>query len=269
MNYFLSNVILYLRHYKNTKKMIKKGILLAGGLGTRMGKCTSITNKHLLPIYDKPMIEYPLNTIRQIGITELLIITGDKSANEIMKYIGNGSQFGFEFVYYATQNGNGGIAEAISLGKSFTNGDPFCVILGDNILDNHFKINFSILSEFITRIDTALVCFKKTLDNSKFGVPEFDENYKLLKIAEKPTVPKSEFAQIGIYFYHSNVYKNIKKLTYSQRDELEVTDLNNLYLLNNALCHCIIPENTFWSDAGTTDTLIYCNNYVKNHLTDF
>lgn len=242
------------------------GLLLAGGLGTRMGKCTEVTNKHLLPIYNRPMIDYSLKTLQMLGVKYLLIITGDKSAFEIMRYVRNGNDHGFENVYYVTQIGNGGIADAIRLGKNFTHDKQFCVVLADNVLSLNFEIDKDKLKEFLNDEKRALVGFKKIKDNKRFGVPTFDkETGKLVKITEKPTQPDSEYAQIGIYCYHKNAYDFIDKLKKSERGELEVTDLNNMYLNQQLLSYFTLGENIFWSDAGNNDTLLYCSNYVNEH----
>ena len=245
---------------------VSYGILLAGGLGTRMGKCTLVTNKHLMPIYNRPMIDYSLRTLKQFGVTKVLIVTGDKSASDIMKYVKDGSGHGFESVYYVTQIGNGGIADAIRLGRNFTNDDPFCVMLGDNIISTDFTlVDPNKMSDFIKDEKSGLVCFKKVDDNSRFGVPTFDKSGKLMYIIEKPHDPESKYAQIGLYFYHSNVYDFIEQLSVSQRGELEVTDLNNMYLMNGLLKYCEIDESVFWSDAGNNETLLRCGNYVAEH----
>jgi len=248
---------------------IKHAILLAGGLGTRMGKCTHVTNKHLLPIYERPMIDYSLSTLRHIGIKHVLIVTGDKSASDIMKYVNDGKEHGFENVYYVIQNGNGGISDAIRLGKHFTNQMPFCVLLGDNILSSNLIINNEQLCDFLSNEKKALICFKTVSDNTRFGVPTFNEHGQLIHITEKPSNPDSEYAQIGLYFYHSNVYDLIDTLHVSERDELEVTDLNNLYLNDNLLNYFLLDRNVFWSDAGNNETLLYCSNYVRKHSDDF
>jgi len=240
-----------------------KGVILAGGLGTRLYPLTRVTNKHLLPVYSKPMIYYPLKAMRDAGIEEVMIVVGGPFAGNFITVLGNGEEFGFKNLQYAYQREEGGIAEALSLAEDFSDGENLLVILGDNIFTRKLLSDIRIMSgrEYI---EYAAVFSKETNTPEKFGVLEYDEGNKPNKIIEKPKgVPPSKDAVTGIYVYPSNVFELIKTLDYSKRGELEITDLNNIYLKNNRLYVIPMHEEDFWSDCGSYDTLLSCSTEMK------
>ncbi len=226
-----------------------KGVILAGGLGTRLLPLTKITNKHLLPIYNKPMILYPLDTLRRSGITDIMIVCGREHAGHFMNFLGSGQEYGVKLSYALQDKNNGGIADALRYAEDFSDGGNLAVILGDNIFEQDFK------KEVAAFTSGAMVFFKAMEDPTRFGVPEFDASGKhILKIEEKPKDPKSNFAQTGFYILDSEVFSFIQTLKPSGRGELEMTDLNNIYLEKKKLSFSIIEGS--WSDAGTFDTLL-------------
>lgn len=205
-----------------------RGVILAGGLGTRLRPLTTVINKHLLPVHDKPMLFYPLEMMAEAGIEEVLIVVGGQSTEEIMKLCKDGKQFGFKRLYYVYQDGEGGIAHALSLAEEFTGEADVCVILGDNLLlgDDMRKYR----EKFESTGYGAMVIVKTVPDPQNYGVPLIDkEKGRLLYISEKPEKPQSKYGVIGIYFYDSSVYEVIRQLHPSKRGELEITDVNNVY----------------------------------------
>ena len=224
-----------------------KGVVLAGGLGTRLAPMTRVTNKHLLPVYDRPMIFYPIQTLVESGITEILLVTGGSDAGDFLRLLGNGHEFGLRRVHYAYQAGEGGIAEALGLAEPFAEGEPVCVILGDNILQRSIRPH---VARYPGKGATILL--KEVPDPERFGVPVFDGG-RIVAIEEKPTAPRSPYAVIGVYLYDARVFDIIRGLSPSERGELEITDVNNRYLGWGELSHAIIDG--WWTDAGTVPSL--------------
>lgn len=239
-----------------------KGIILAGGLATRLRPLTWVTNKHLLPIYNKPMIYYPIEAMVKAGIKEVLISTAPDHAGDFANLLKDGSEFGLHLYYSIQNNPKGGIANAIGLAEDYVRGDKTLVILGDNIFNHNLK---PVVSKFEKQDKGAVIYGIKMPDVAKqYGVVEFDKYGKVISIVEKPEHPKSDIAQVGIYMYDNRVFDFIKKLTPSARGELEVTDLNNLYLKEGSLkCHVL----DWWVDAGTSyDELLRANNLVAEKI---
>ncbi len=233
-----------------------KGIVLAGGLGSRLLPLTRITNKHLLPVYDQPMVYYPIQTLVDAGINDILIVTGGYSAGDFLKLLRNGAEFGLRHLNYAYQEGEGGIADALSLAEDFADGQPICVILGDNILENSIA---AYVKKFRHQGGGAKILLSKVHDPQRFGVPVFDGD-KILRIEEKPTEPKSPFAVIGVYMYDNRVFDIIKTLVPSGRGELEITDVNNAYIESGDISSDVIDG--WWTDAGTFESLLRASNLV-------
>jgi len=224
-----------------------KGVILAGGLGTRLHPLTLITNKHLLPVYDKPMILYPLETLKRSGVTDIMIVCGKEHGGHFMNFLGSGKDHGVK-LSYALQHGSGGIAEALSLAEAFVDGDKVAVVLGDNIFEDDFSPQ---VKEFES-LSGAMVFLKEVPDPHRFGVAEIEGN-KIKYIHEKPKEPKSNFATVGFYLYDPDIFQKIKRLTPSARGELEITDAHNLYINEGKLFYGMLKG--FWSDAGTFDSL--------------
>jgi glucose-1-phosphate thymidylyltransferase len=233
-----------------------KGVILAGGLGTRLYPLTMITNKHLLPIYNKPMIFYPIQTLVNAGIEDILIVTGGNSAGDFLRLLKNGADFGLKRLNYAYQEGEGGIADALALAEHFAEGENICVVLGDNIIEKN--INDSV-KDFVKQKDGAKILLKEVDDPQRFGVPEIDGD-RIVKIDEKPKKPKSSYAVIGIYMYDNTVFDIINGLEPSQRGELEITDVNNNYIERGNLTWGKIDG--WWTDAGTFDSLLSASKLV-------
>jgi glucose-1-phosphate thymidylyltransferase len=227
-----------------------KGVVLAGGLGSRLNPLTRVTNKHLLPIYDKPMIYYPVQTLVNAGIQDILVVTGGKNAGEFLRLLGNGKDFGLKHVNYTYQEGEGGIAQALGLAEYFAEGGPICVILGDNIIEKN-----------VCRAadDFRKIILKQVGDADRFGVAEVQGD-RIVGIEEKPKSPRSNLAVIGIYFYDSTVFEKIRRLKPSGRGELEITDVNNFYIEEGALTFDELDG--WWTDAGTFESLLRANNLV-------
>lgn len=221
-----------------------KGVILAGGLGTRLRPLTSITNKHLLPVYDQPMIFYPLQQLAAAGIREVMLVTGGNSAGDFLRLLGDGSSFGLETLNYAYQVNEGGIAEAIGLTRSFVGGDRFVVILGDNILEEPLGIH---VEAYAAQKSGARILLKEVDNPRDYGVAELDGD-RVVSIVEKPEHPASRYAVIGVYMYDSFAFEVIRDLEPSARGELEVTDLNNAYLEKGELQADIISG--WWADSG-------------------
>ena len=232
-----------------------KGIILAGGLGSRLYPLTYATNKHLLPIYDKPMVYYPIKTLVDAGIDEILIVTGGPHAGHFLRVLKNGEDLGIKHLEFAYQEGAGGLPVAIKLGEDFSDGEPICIILGDNCTDAVIKDS---IEEFE---DGATIFLKEVPDPQKFGVPVFNKDGDIIDIEEKPKNPKSKYAVTGLYIYDNTVFDKCRTLKPSKREELEITDLNNLYLKENKLKWKELDG--FWSDAGSFDTLLSVGKYWK------
>jgi len=233
-----------------------KGVVLAGGLGSRLYPLTKITNKHLLPIYDRPMIYYPIQTLIDAGIEDIMVVTGGNFAGDFLQLLGNGKDFGLNHLNYAYQQGEGGIAEALSLAEHFAEGGPICVVLGDNIIEKDIR---SAADDYRKQEDGAKILLKKVHDPQRFGVPEIDGD-RIVKIEEKPKNPKSEFAVIGVYFYDNTVFDVIKTLKPSDRGELEITDVNNHYIHKGNMTWSELDG--WWTDAGTFESLRLAGNLV-------
>ena len=233
-----------------------KGVVLAGGLGTRMYPLTKVTNKHLLPIYNKPMIYYPIRTLVDAGIDEILIVTGGNSAGDFLRLLGNGKEFGLRHINYTYQEGEGGIAAALSLAEYFADNDKIVVILGDNIIEGNIR---GAVASFQAQKDGARILLKEVSDPQRFGVPVF-EGGKIVRIDEKPLAPASIYAVIGIYMYDRQVFDFIKTLKPSERGELEITDVNNFYIRVGKIAWDILDG--WWTDAGTFDSLQYAGGMV-------
>ena len=234
-----------------------KGIVLAGGLGTRMYPLTKVTNKHLLPVYDKPMIYYPIQTLVNTGIDEILIVTGGNNAGDFLRLLGNGKEFGLKHLNYAYQEGEGGIADALSLAEYFADGDKIIVMLGDNIIEKNI---IGPVNNFKQQESGARILLKKVDDPCRFGVALINNTGRLTGIYEKPSLPISYLAVIGIYMYDVKVFDLIKTLSPSERGELEITDVNNFYIKENNIEYDMLDG--WWTDAGTFDSLRYASNMV-------
>jgi glucose-1-phosphate thymidylyltransferase len=230
-----------------------KGVVLAGGLGTRLYPLTYATNKHLLPVYDKPMVFYPISTLVKAGIKEVLVVTGGPYAGHFVRVLKNGKELGVKHLEYAYQEGEGGIAAALSLAFDFADGDSICVILGDNCTDADISADVKRFKE------GAHLFLRKVPDPERFGVPVFGKNREIIRIEEKPKKPKSSYAVTGLYLYDFSVFSKIKKIKPSGRGELEITDVNNLYLQEKKLTWSILRG--YWRDAGTFETLFEANKY--------
>jgi glucose-1-phosphate thymidylyltransferase len=233
-----------------------KGVVLAGGLGSRLGSLTRITNKHLLPVFDQPMIYYPIQTLVEAGITEILIVTGGNSAGDFLRLLRNGAEFGLRHLHYAYQEGEGGIAAALSLAEHFADGEPVCVILGDNIVEKSIA---AAVKKFRHQGSGAKILLSEVPDPQRFGVPVFDGD-RIVRIEEKPAQPKSRYAVIGIYMYDNRVFDIIRTLKPSDRGELEITDVNNAYIESGDLTWDILDG--WWTDAGTFESLLRASNLV-------
>jgi glucose-1-phosphate thymidylyltransferase len=233
-----------------------KGVVLAGGLGTRLLPLTRITNKHLLPIFDRPMIYYPLQTLINAGIRDILIVTGGAHAGDFLRLLGNGKDFGLERLHYAYQEGEGGIAAALSLAEHFAEGDRICVVLGDNLIEGSIE---AAARRFARQSSGARVILKEVPDAERFGVAEV-QGGKVVSIVEKPKRPKSRYAVTGIYFYDRQVFDAVRTLEPSGRGELEITDVNTWYLRRGQLS-CEILDG-WWTDAGTLASLHRAGNLV-------
>ncbi len=233
-----------------------KGVVLAGGTGSRLYPLTKITNKHLLPIYDKPMIYYPIQTLVDAGIEEILIVTGGKNSGDFLRLLANGKEFGLRHLHYTYQEGEGGIADALALAEHFADGDKLCVILGDNIIEESIR---EAVDQFRLQPKGARLLLKEVPDAKRFGVAEI-EGHRIVGIEEKPERPKCNFAVTGIYLYDGTIFEKIRTLKPSGRGELEITDVNNLYIREGAMTFSFLRG--WWTDAGTFDSLVRATNYV-------
>jgi len=232
-----------------------KGVILAGGLGTRLYPLTKVTNKHLLPVFDKPMIFYPISTLIKAGIKEIMVVTGGPHSGSFLSILKNGKELGIEHLEFAYQETEGGIADALRLARAFVGKETCAVILGDNTTD------YDISSDVASFPGGAKVFLKEVPDPKRFGIPYFSSKDPdlIVKIVEKPKNPPNNFAVMGLYLYDSGVFRYIKKIKPSRRGEMEITDVNNLYAKAGQLRFKKIKG--FWHDAGTFETLLEANNY--------
>jgi glucose-1-phosphate thymidylyltransferase len=233
-----------------------KGAVLAGGTGSRLHPLTRVTNKHLLPVHKQPMIFYPVQTLVNAGITEILLVTGGQNAGDFLRVLSNGKDFGLKHIDYTYQDGEGGIADALRLAEHFADEQKICVILGDNIIEGNIC---EPVARFGRQPKGAHIILKEVEDPERFGCPEI-VNGRMLRIEEKPKQPKSRYAVTGIYFYDSTVFEKIRHLRPSWRGELEITDINNLYLEEGTLTYSILEG--WWTDAGTFESLRRATNLV-------
>ena len=233
-----------------------KGVLLAGGLGTRLLPLTRITNKHLLPVFDRPMIFYPLQTLINAGIRDILLVTGGPHAGDFLRLLGNGREFGLTHLNYAYQEGEGGIAAALALAEHFAEGDRLCILLGDNLIEGSVA---PAVERFARQPRGARIILKQVPDAERFGVAEIRDG-RIVSIEEKPARPKSDYAVTGIYMYDDRVFDAIRTLRPSARGELEITDVNNWYLERGEVA-CELLDG-WWTDAGTFDSLHRAGNLV-------
>ena len=233
-----------------------KGIVLAGGTGSRLNPLTRVTNKHLLPVYEKPMVYYPIQSLVNAGIEEILLVTGGRNAGEFLRLLGNGRDFGLKHINYTYQEGEGGIAEALGLAEYFAGNDLICVILGDNIIENNIC---AAVENFKKQGEGAKILLKEVTDAQRFGVAEIRGNH-VIGIEEKPKSPKSNYAVIGIYLYDKSVFQKIRRLKPSGRGELEITDVNNFFIEEGKLTYEVLDG--WWTDAGTFESLLRANNLV-------
>ncbi|HYM19952.1 MAG TPA: sugar phosphate nucleotidyltransferase [Candidatus Kapabacteria bacterium] len=238
------------------------GIILAGGTGSRLYPCTKVTNKHLLPIGEMPMIFYPLKKLVGAGITDVLIVTGTEHMGDFISLLGSGKDFGCRLTY-RVQDEAGGIAQALALAERFANGEPMCVILGDNIFEDSIS---GTIERFMTDPTHAHIILKEVSDAERFGVAVVQGN-KIVKIIEKPSDPPSHFAVTGIYCYPGDVFDIIRQLRPSSRNELEITDVNNAYIAGERLGYSLF--NGYWSDAGTFPSLAKANELVQSSVPHF
>jgi glucose-1-phosphate thymidylyltransferase len=233
-----------------------KGVVLAGGLGSRLRPLTAVTNKHLLPVFNQPMIYYPIQTLVNAGITDIMIVTGGNSAGDFLKLLGNGKAFGLKHLNYTYQEGEGGIAAALSLVEHFAGNKSICVVLGDNIIQGNIRVA---ADSYRDQGAGAKILLKKVPDPQRFGVPQLDGK-RVVRIEEKPSQPKSEYAVIGIYMYDARVFEIIRTLKPSGRGELEITDVNNAYIERGEMTWDELEG--WWSDAGTFESLLHASNLV-------
>jgi len=237
-----------------------KGIVLAGGIGTRLYPLTRVTNKHLLPVYDKPMIFYPLQTLVDAGIRDILIVTGGQNAGDFLRLLQNGKEFGLQQLSFAYQEGEGGIADALRLAEPWAKGDKICVVLGDNIIEGDMR---ETATAFEQLEKGAMVLLKEVPDPERFGVPVFEQG-RIVRIEEKPKKPLSSYAVIGIYFYDGTVFDRIRTLKPSGRGEYEITDINNSYIAEGTLQYTQLEG--WWTDAGTFESLWHASSMVRDKV---
>lgn len=238
--------------------MALKGVVLAGGMGSRLHPLTRVTNKHLLPIYDEPMVYFPIRSLVDAGVRDIMVVTGGESAGHFLKLLGNGDAFGLDHLEYGYQKGAGGIAEALGLTRYFVGGDDVVVVLGDNILE---KPVAGAVQRFREQGGGARILLKRVPDPGRFGVAEVDAGGRVLGIVEKPKQPKSDLAVIGVYMYDNRVFEIVDGLKRSARGELEITDVNNAYLARGEL-HAEEIDG-WWTDAGTFESLHHANTLVR------
>src|ERR1035441_8901910 len=238
-----------------------KGVVLAGGTGSRLFPLTKITNKHLLPIYEKPMIYYPIETLVDAGIRDILIVTGGKNAGDFLRLLANGKQFGLSHIDYTYQEGEGGIADALALAEHFADGQKLCVILGDNIIETSIR---KAAGDFRQQAQGAKILLKEVPDAERFGVADIAGD-RIVNIEEKPRHPKSNYAVTGIYMYDATVFDKVRTLVPSKRGELEITDVNNAYIQEGSMTFDFLDG--WWTDAGTFDSLLRAANLVAQSVT--
>ena len=234
-----------------------KGIILAGGIGSRLYPLTRVTNKHLLPVYDRPMIFYPIQTLVDAGIRDILIVTGGQNAGDFLRLLQNGKEFGLQQLSFAYQESEAGIADALRLAEPFVKGEKICVVLGDNIIERDIG---EAAQTFAQQRTGAMVLLKEVPDPERFGVPVF-EGERIVRIEEKPLHPKSPYAVTGIYFYDGTVFDRIRRLKPSGRKEYEITDVNNSYIAEGTLTYSVMQG--WWTDAGTLESLWRASNLVR------
>jgi glucose-1-phosphate thymidylyltransferase len=237
-----------------------KGIVLAGGTGSRLFPLTKITNKHLLPIFDRPMIYYPIQTLVDAGINDILLVTGGRNSGDFLRLLANGKQFGLRHVNYTYQEGEGGIADALALAEHFADGQKICVILGDNIIEGSIR---EAADAFRMQEAGARILLKEVPDAERFGVAEIADG-RIVGIEEKPARPKSNYAVTGFYMYDASVFDKIRTLVPSGRGELEITDVNNAYVREGTLTYSFLEG--WWTDAGTFDSLLRAANLVAESV---
>jgi glucose-1-phosphate thymidylyltransferase len=244
-----------------------KGVILAGGLGTRLMPLTRITNKHLLPVYDQPMIYYPLQCLVNAGIREVLLVTGGNHAGDFLQLLGNGKEMGLKELHYTYQVGEGGIADALRLAEDFADGGKIVVVLGDNIIEKDIRAG---VANFFSQPRGARIYLKEVADPQRFGVVAYDDDGRIADIIEKPADPPSNHAVIGIYMYDAQVFDFIRGLKPSDRGELEITDVNNFYLRQGTLESDLLDG--WWTDAGTFESLHRAANLIAesgaNHASN-
>jgi glucose-1-phosphate thymidylyltransferase len=236
-----------------------KGIVLAGGLGSRLYPLTKITNKHLLPVFDKPMIYYPIQCLVNAGITDIQIVTGGNSAGQFLQLLGNGADFGLKDLNYTFQQGEGGIADALRLAENFVDGEDMAVVLGDNIIEGNIR---QAVIDFQAQGGGGKIMLKEVHDPERFGVATVDAEGKVLEIVEKPKNPVSNKAVIGIYMYDSRVFDIVRTLKPSGRGELEITDVNNAYIKAGTMTAEVLKG--WWTDAGTFESLLRASTMVAD-----
>jgi glucose-1-phosphate thymidylyltransferase len=234
-----------------------KGVVLAGGTGSRLFPLTKITNKHLLPVYDKPMIYYPIKTLVDAGIRDILVVTGGRNAGDFLRLLANGKEFGLKHLDFTYQEGEGGIAEALDLAEHFADGHKICVILGDNIIEGTIA---EAVQAFREQPAGARILLKEVPDAERFGVAEL-AGARITGIEEKPRQPKSSYAVTGIYMYDASVFDKIHTLVPSGRGELEITDVNNAYIREGTMTFSFLGG--WWTDAGTFESLLRASNLVS------
>jgi glucose-1-phosphate thymidylyltransferase len=235
-----------------------KGVVLAGGTGSRLFPLTKITNKHLLPIYDKPMIYYPIQTLVDAGIKEILVVTGGRNSGDFLRLLANGKEFGLKHLDYTYQEGEGGIADALGLAEHFADGSSICVILGDNIIESSIR---DAVEDFKKQEKGAKILLKEVTDAERFGVAEVQDG-RIIGIEEKPKKPKSNYAVVGIYLYDETVFDKVRTLVPSGRGELEITDVNNAYIREGTMTYSHLQG--WWTDAGTFESLLRAGNLVAS-----
>ncbi|MEY4831772.1 MAG: Glucose-phosphate thymidylyltransferase [Planctomycetota bacterium] len=236
-----------------------KGVVLAGGLGTRLYPLTKITNKHLLPVFDKPMIYYPIQCLVNAGIRDILIVTGGNSAGDFLQLLGNGADFGLQRLNYAYQQGEGGIADALKLAEHFAEGEPICVVLGDNIIEGNIK---KAVDDFKGQGGGAKIMLKEVHDPERFGVATLKDG-KVQKIVEKPKQPETNLAVIGIYMFDEKVFEICRTLKPSARGELEITDVNNEYIRRGNMTAQVLDG--WWTDAGQFESLYRAATLIREN----
>jgi len=234
-----------------------KGVVLAGGIGSRLYPLTKITNKHLLPIYDKPMIYYPIETLVDAGIRDILVVTGGKNAGDFLRLLANGKAFGLSHLDFTYQEGEGGIADALALAEHFADGKKLCVILGDNIVEGSIR---AAVEDFRRQELGAKILLREVNDAERFGVAEIVDG-RIVGIEEKPEKPKSNYAVTGIYMFDATVFDKVRTLVPSSRGELEITDVNNAYIREGTMSFSFLDG--WWTDAGTFDSLLRAANLVE------